>query len=114
MFQVPATHPKGVTASGHLNMVAEDGVPNVPFFQTDENIAVKVSLPGFFIQFFGLFLQARFSNVGGCGADDRSTCVRGCLIALASSQENFHLHMNTGTAGVFENFLLTIHIPLLI
>ena len=48
MFQVPATHPKGVTASGHLNMVAEDGVPNVPFFQTGENIAVKVSLSGFY------------------------------------------------------------------
>ena len=45
MFQVPATHPKGVTASGHLNMVAEeDEVPNVPFFQTDEKISVKVSL----------------------------------------------------------------------
>ena len=46
----------------------------------------------------------RFSNVGGCGADDRSTCVRGSLITLASDEENFHLHMNTGTAGVFENF----------
>ena len=44
--------------------------------------------------------QARFSNVGGGGSDDRSTCVRGSLITL----HNFHLHMNTGTAGVFENF----------
>ena len=47
MFQVPATHPKGVTASGHLDVVAEeDEVPNVPFFQTDEKISVKVSLSG--------------------------------------------------------------------
>ena len=44
MFQVPATHPKGAAASGHLSMGAEeDQVPNIPFFQTEEKISVKVS-----------------------------------------------------------------------
>ena len=52
-------------------------------------------------------LQARFSNVGGYGKDDRASSIRGVMINLHSDDEKLDLHMNTGTTGVFEN-LITI------
>ena len=50
-------------------------------------------------------LQARFSNVGGYGIDDRASSIRGVMINLHSDDEKLDLHMNTGSTGVFENFL---------
>ena len=91
MFQVPATHPKGVTASGHLNMVAEDGVPNIPFFQTDENIAVKVSLPGFFIQFEDCFYRRGSPMLVAAVL----TIVPPAFVAVSSL---LHLHKKTFTS----------------
>ena len=48
-------------------------------------------------------LQARFSNVGGYGTDDRASSIRGVMINLHSDDEKLDLHMNTGSTGVFEN-----------
>ena len=48
LFQAPATHPKGVTATGHLTLAAEEGVPDFQFLSN--NAAVKVSL-WFLVQF---------------------------------------------------------------
>ena len=50
-------------------------------------------------------IQARFSNVGGYGADDRASSIRGVMINLHSDTENLDLHMNTGSTGVFENLM---------
>ena len=48
LFQAPATHPKGVIATGHLTLAAEEGVPDFQFLSN--NATVKVSL-WFLVQF---------------------------------------------------------------
>ena len=56
-------------------------------------------------EMYFLFIQARFSNVGGYGKDDRASAIRGVMINLHSDDEKMDLHMNTGSTGVFENLL---------
>ena len=49
--------------------------------------------------------QARFSNLGFFGKDDRSRVPRGCLVTLANQGQEMHLHMNTGVAATYENLM---------
>ena len=49
--------------------------------------------------------QARFSNAGKFGKDDRAISVRGALLKLNIGREEMDLLFNTGSTSVFENYL---------
>ena len=53
--------------------------------------------------------QARFSNAGFFGRDDRSRSPRGCLLTLTTQhqgqEKEMHLHMNTGVTTTYENLM---------
>ena len=96
--------------AGKITMAPDGKVPQLDFFKQVGELSVQVRTRAVLILCSKLTIvvavQARFSNAGKFGKDDRVASVRGCTMKIGRGNEaSWDLLFNTGSTSVFENHM---------